>query len=149
MNLKDNLRSYRLTLVKFSVGTKRQPRGTAEKSQAPVQRLKFVSVNKCQTELPKYVILTVFRPVTTGCTWVKYERAESESPSPYTMRTQKMKMFPLTWGWGGPPGTPTQSLSAFVLPTHLRLDLKWSSLSSSVLHPYHITPANLILNQWS
>jgi hypothetical protein len=49
--------SYRLTLIKFSVGTKRQHRGTAEKSQATVRRLKFVNANTRQTDLPKYVFL--------------------------------------------------------------------------------------------
>jgi len=54
-----NLRnSYRVTPVKFSVGTKSQHRGTAEKSRATVQRLKFVKANKRETELPKYGFLT-------------------------------------------------------------------------------------------
>jgi 1,4-dihydroxy-2-naphthoyl-CoA synthase len=43
----------------FSVGIKRQHSGTAEKSQAPVQRLKSVNANKRQNELPKYVVLIV------------------------------------------------------------------------------------------
>jgi hypothetical protein len=49
--------------------------------------------------------------VTTGVTWVKFEKIEgSESPSSSRVRTQR---FPLPHAEGGPTGIQTQSMFGY------------------------------------
>jgi len=87
-----------MALVKFSVGTKRQHSGTAEKSQAPVQSLKYVNANKRQTELPKYV-----SELSQGVireSWVSGSFPKHDADT----RILKRK-FPSLTQSGGPPGT--------------------------------------------